>query len=80
MTGLRWGGYVGSPADAVEPRLVLNEKLGAERIVAVTDDEIFALTSSSCVITYQRKPGTIYGENLPAFFIFLLKLCDVCSR
>ena len=57
MSGLRWGDYLGSPADSVEPKLAVNEVIGAQQIVSVTTGEIIGLTESTCVITHEVKSG-----------------------
>ena len=57
VSGLRWGDYLGSPADSVEPKLAVNEVIGAQQIVSVTTGEIIGLTESTCVITHEVKSG-----------------------
>ncbi|XP_067940034.1 lysosomal-trafficking regulator-like isoform X2 [Watersipora subatra] len=57
VAGLKWGDYLGSPADAVEPKVIVNELMGAQRVVAITTEEVFSLGSSSSVITHETKSG-----------------------
>jgi len=57
VVGLRWGDYLGSPVDSVEPKLAVNEVIGAQRIVSVPTGEIFGLSDSTCVITHEVKSG-----------------------
>lgn len=56
--GLCWGDYLGSPSDVAEPKVAINEMIGAQRVVAITTEEIFGLKASSCVITHETKSGT----------------------
>lgn len=62
MVGLRWGDYLGSPVDSVEPKLAVNEVIGAQRIVSVPTGEIFGLSDSTCVITHEVKSGRLLKD------------------
>lgn len=67
VSGLRWGDYLGSPADVLEPKVVTNELIGAHRIEAMTTGEIFGLRASSCVIIHETKSGEIFSVCVNSF-------------
>ncbi|KAF6033199.1 LYST [Bugula neritina] len=57
VSGLCWGDYVGSPSETIDPKIVVNDLVGAATIAAISTGEIVGLAASSCVITHETKTG-----------------------